>query len=98
MFGKSHTKEAIFLISKLGKLNPMFGKKHSKETISKISKSMSKYPLCVGIYDLNNNLLSKFNNNTELAKHLGIYKVTVSKYLNKKLIYKNIYLFKAIKG
>jgi group I intron endonuclease len=96
MYGKTHTKEALALISKPGNLNPMFGKKHSEESKSKISKSMSKYPLGVGIYDLNNNLLSKFNNNTELAKHLGISKVTVSKYLNKSLVYKDLYCFKAI--
>lgn len=97
MFGKTHTKEATDLISKPGELNPMFGKKHSDETKSKISKKMSKYPLGVGIYDLNDKLLSKFNNNTELAKYLDISKVTVSKYLNKDLVYKNLYRFKAIK-
>lgn len=32
MFGQSHTKEAIALISKPGELNPMFGKKHSEAT------------------------------------------------------------------
>lgn len=37
-----------------------------------------------------------FNDNTELVKHLGISKVTVSKYLNKKLVYINLYRFKAI--
>ena len=40
----------------------MFNKKHSEKTKSIISKSMSKYPLGVGIYDLNDNLISKFNN------------------------------------
>lgn len=40
--------------------------------------------------------LDKFNNNTELAKHLNISKVTVGKYLNKGLIYKDLYRFKAI--
>jgi NUMOD1 domain len=52
----------------------MFGKKHSDETNSKISIKMSKYPLGVGIYNLNVKLLSKFSNNTELVKHLGISK------------------------
>lgn len=96
MFGKKHTSEALALISKPSELNPMFGKKHSEKTKSLISKSMSKYTLGVGIYDLNDNLISKFNNNTELAKHLNISKVTVGKYLNKGLIYKNIYRFKII--
>ena len=98
MFGKSHTVEALALISKPGNLNPMFGKKHKEETKSKISKSMSKYPLGVGIYDLKDNLLFKFSNNTVLEKYLNIFKVTVAKYLNKSLIYKNIYRFKPIEG
>lgn len=33
---------------------------------------MSKYPLGIGIYDLNDTLISKFNNNTVLAKYLNI--------------------------
>jgi len=32
MFGKTHTLEALALISKPGELNPMFGKKHSEAT------------------------------------------------------------------
>lgn len=31
MYGKTHTKEALALISKPGELNPMFGKKHSEK-------------------------------------------------------------------
>ena len=94
MFGKKHTKEALALISKPGKLNPMFGNKHSEETKALISKRMSKHPSGVGIYDLEDNLIRKFNNNSELAKHLNISRVTVAKYLNKGLVYKNIYRFK----
>lgn len=87
MFGKKHTKEVLALISKpAGELNPMFGK-HSEER-------MSKHPSGVGIYDLDDNLILKFNNNTELAKHLNISKVTVAKYLNKGLVYKETYRFK----
>lgn len=96
MFGKTHTKETINLISKPDELNPMYGKNHNEETKNKISKSMSKYPKGVGIYDLNSNLISKFNNNSDIAKYLGISKVTVGKYLNKNLVYKNLYFFKAI--
>ena len=29
MFGKTHTRKALSLISKPGELNPMFGRKHS---------------------------------------------------------------------
>jgi group I intron endonuclease len=96
MFGKKHTKEAIALISKPGELNPMFGKKHTKETKALISKRISKYSSGVGIYDLNDNLISKFSNNTELAKYLNISRVTVGKYLNKGLVYKDMYRFKVI--
>jgi hypothetical protein len=38
MFGKTHTKESLALISKPGKLNPMFGKKHSETTKAAISE------------------------------------------------------------
>lgn len=57
---------------------------------------MSKYSSGIGIFDLNDNLISKFSNNTELAKHLNISRVTVAKYLNKGLVYKNTYHFKII--
>ena len=74
----------------------MYGKSHTLETKNLISERMSKYPLGVGIYDLNNNLIKTFRNNTELAKHLSISKVTVGKYLNNKLIYDKKYYFKPI--
>lgn len=59
---------------------------------------MSKYLLGVGIYDLNDNLISKFNNNVQLAKHFYISKVTVGKYLNNGLVYKGILRFKVIQA
>lgn len=96
MSGKKHSKNVLKSISKPGELNPMFGKKHSKDTINLISSKMSKYPLGVGIYDLNDNLIKNFKNNTELAIYLSISKVTVAKYLNKKLIFKNKFIFKPI--
>lgn len=98
MYGKTHTKEAISLISKPGKLNPMYGKKHSEKTKSILSDKKNKYPLGVGVYDLNNNLMLKFKNNVEIAKHFNISKVTVGKYLNNDLIYDKIYKFKPIEG
>jgi len=55
MFGKTHTKESVALISKPGKLNPMFGKKHSEITKSAMSEKKNKYPLGVGLYDLDDN-------------------------------------------
>ena len=96
MFGKKHNKNVLSLISKPGILNPMFGKKHNSITKNLISDKMSKYILGVGIYDLNNNLLKQFKNNVELAKYLNISKVTVGKYLNNKLVYKEKFIFKPI--
>ena len=96
MYGKNHTKETLTLISKPGDLNPMFGKKHSQAALALMSEKRNKYPLGVGIYDLNDNLLFKFRNNVELAKHLNISKVTVGKYLNNNLVYNKIYIFKPI--
>ena len=87
MFGKTHTKYILALISKPGELNPMFGRKYSDATRAILSEKKNKYPLGVGLYDLDNNLISKFKNNVELAKHLNISKVTVGKYLNTGLIY-----------
>lgn len=74
----------------------MFGKKHSEETKALISIKNSKYPLGVGIFDLEDHLILKFKNNTELANYLNISKVTVGKYLNNNLVYKKIYRFKPI--
>jgi hypothetical protein len=49
-----------------------------------------------GIYDLNNNLVLNFKNSRELAEHLGISNTIVNKYLNKDLIYNDLYRFKDI--
>lgn len=45
------------------------------------TKKRNKYLNGVGIFDLNNNLIKKFDNNVELAKHLNISKVTVGKWI-----------------
>lgn len=94
--GYKHTDESKLKISKPGNLNPMYGKIHSEDTKAKMSESKNKYILGVGIFDLEGNLISKYKNNVELAKHLNVSKVTVGKYLNSKLIYKNSYYFKPI--
>nr|ABU24261.1 GIY-YIG endonuclease [Akanthomyces lecanii] len=96
MFGKTHSEEVLKLISKPGSLNPMFGKTHSKQTKKLMSIKKNKYINGVGIFDLNGNLIKKFNNNIELGDYLNISKVTVGKYLNNHLIYKNTYMFKPI--
>lgn len=95
MLGKKHKTETLLLRSKPGKLNPMYGKQHNSITKKKkISDKMSKYKYGIGIYDLYDNLLAKFKNIVELAKHLNISKVTVGKYLKSGLIYKKVYRFK----
>lgn len=94
MYGKKHRTDSLALISKPGELNPMFGKLHSSTTMEKISDKISKYIDGIGIYDLNDNLISKFKNNVELAKHLNISRVAVGKYLNSGLVYNKMYRFK----
>jgi group I intron endonuclease len=94
MYGKTHSIEARRLTSKPGVLNSLFGKEHSSLTRQRISDKMSKHPEGVGIYDLDNNLMAKFKNNVELAKHLNISRVTAGKYLNSGLIYNKTYRFK----
>lgn len=103
MFGKSHSKKVLELISKPGELNPMFGRIHSDETKKLMAKKRNKYSNGVGIFDLEDNLIKKFDNNVELANYLNISKVTVvvlrtqqAMYLNNELIYKNMYIFKPI--
>lgn len=99
--GYKHTEETKLKISKPGKLNLMFGKSHSEESRAKMSKRKNKYPFGVGIFDLEGNLIYKFNNNVELAIYLNISKVglrQVGKYLNSNLIYNNVYYFRAITG
>lgn len=71
----------------------MFGKSLNEATKAILSQKKNKYPLGVGIYSLDGNLISKFNNNVELAKHLNISKVTAGKYLNSNLVFKNNYYF-----
>lgn len=75
----------------------MYGKKHSIATKQTISDKLSKHTNGVGIYDLNDNLLSSFKNNSDMAKHLAISKVTVGNYLNNGLIYNKLYKFKVNK-
>jgi group I intron endonuclease len=74
----------------------MYGKSHSEEAKAIMRERRNKYSLGVGLFDLEGNLISKFKNNVELAKHLNISKVTVGKYLTSNLIYNNSYYFKPI--
>jgi group I intron endonuclease len=93
---KNHSEKVLRLRSKPGELNPMFGKKHKDKSKELMRIKKNKYLNGVGIFDLENNLLNRFNNNVELANYLNISKVTVGKYLNNQLIYKNMYRFKPI--
>ena len=61
--GKTHNDRVRKLISKPGVLNPMFAKQHSEVTKKTRSDKISKHSYRVGIYDLNDNLISKFKNN-----------------------------------
>lgn len=95
-FGKTHTKETKNLISKPGAANPMFGKKHSEKSKLLMSIKKNKSPNGVGLYDLNLNLLEKFNNNVELAKYLNISKTTVGRYIVSGKVYNSKYYIKYI--
>lgn len=86
--------DTLNIISKPNTSNPMFGRLHIKETKALISIKMKKYINGVSICDLNDNVIKRFDYATEIANHLNISKTTVSKYLNKKLVYDNKYYFK----
>ena len=48
----------------------------------------------LGIYDLDNNLIEKFNNNADLARHLKISRTTVGRYIKTGKAFKKLYYFK----
>lgn len=52
-----------------------------------------KYPFGVGLYDLNNNLIKKYNNNILLTIYLNISKTTVGKYIKLVKVFNNLYFF-----
>ena len=76
----------------------MFGKKHTEATKNLINKNMKKYSFGVGIYDLNHNLIKKYDNNAIMARDLNISKTTVSKYIKTEKVFKNLYYFKINKN
>jgi NUMOD1 domain len=59
---------------------------------------MKKYPFGVGFYDLNHNLIKKYNNNIIMGKDLNISKTTVGKYIKTRKIFNNLYYFKINKS
>jgi group I intron endonuclease len=72
----------------------MFGKTHSEKTKDLMRNKKVKYPNGVGIYDLDNNLLKSFDYASDLAIYLNVSKVTVSKYINKGLVFIGKYSLK----
>jgi|SRR6185437_11931356 len=95
MFGQKHSAFAKSQISKPGSLNPMFNKNHSIETRKKISINMSKRP--VALYSLDNQLIKKFFNLTELADYLNLHKTTVGRYLKSGKVILNNYYIREVK-
>jgi group I intron endonuclease len=93
-WGKHHDESSKSFISKPGLLNPMFGKTHSEKTKDLIRSKKVKYPNGVGIYDLDNNMVKRFDYASDLAIYLNVSKVTVSKYINKGLVFKGKYYLK----
>ncbi len=98
MYGKTHTEEAKNLIRKFGEKNPMFGKKHTETTKVLISRNMKKYPFGVGLYDLNHDLIKKYNNNAAMARDLNISRTTMGKYIKTGKVFNNLYYFKINKS
>lgn len=93
-WGKHHNEKSKSLISKPGELNPMFGKTHSENTRDLMRSKKKKYTNGVGLYDLDNKLIKRFDYASDLAKHLNVSKVTVSKYIYDGLVYKDKYYLK----
>lgn len=94
MFGKTHDKPTIALISKPGKLNPMFGKSHSLLAREKMSLKKSIKP--VGLYDINNNLIKVYLNQVLLADKLGVTKSTVNKYIKSGKLFQKKFFIKLL--
>lgn len=70
-------------------------KRFAKEKTRDLMKSKKiKYTNGVGLYDLANKLIKRFDYASDLAKHLNVSKVTVSKYINDGLVYKDKYYLK----
>jgi len=91
---KHHHEKSKSLISKPVKSNPMFGKTHSEKTRDFIRSKKKKCTNGVGVYHLHNKLIKRFDYASDLGKHLNVSKVTVSKYINDGLLYKDKYYLK----
>jgi len=94
MFGKSHNKLTLSLISKPGLLNPMFGKSHSKYTKNLMSIKNSIRPL--GLYDVNFNIIEKYSNQIKLANKFSVHKTTISRYIKSGKLFKGKFYIREI--
>lgn len=94
MFGKTHDKETLSLISKPGLLNPMFGKNHSEYTKNLMSIKKSIRPL--GLYDVNFNIIEKYSNQIELANKFNVHKTTISRYIKSGKLFKGKFYIREI--
>ena len=70
MFDKSIIKKHLLLLVKPASLIQCLGE--AQRSHQAYFRWKNKYPLDVGIYDLEGNLISKLKNNVELAKYLNI--------------------------
>jgi group I intron endonuclease len=94
MFGKTHNKFTLSLISKPGVLNPMFGKTHKEHTKNLISIKKSIRPL--GLYDENYNLIEKYSNQVVLANKFSVNKTTISRYIKSGKLFKGKFFIREI--
>jgi group I intron endonuclease len=94
MFGKTHNKITLSLISKPCKLNPMFGKIHSENTKNLMSIKRSIKPL--GLYDENYNIIGKYSNQIELANKFSVHKTTIFRYIKSGKLFKGKFYIRKI--
>ena len=94
MFGQTHNKITLSLISKPGKLNPIFGKTHSENTPNLMSIKQSIRPL--GLYDENYNIIEKYSNQIELANKFSVHKTTISRYIKSGKLFKGKFYIRKI--
>ena len=92
MHGKLHSAETLALMSKVKtkESHPMFGKNHSAETKTKISLTLTKQ---VFLYKFDPDtkvtiLYKTFNSSIEATKYFDCSRRTLSRYLDKKNLYK----------
>lgn len=94
MYGKKHDEITLSLISKPGELNPMYGRTHNINSRKLMSLKKSTRPL--GLYDVNNNLIDKYQNQVELAKKFNVHKTTISRYVKTGKLFKEEFYIREI--